>query len=97
MTGSFGVDLDQLDELVARLRGLVGFVQEHLGEFDRRAGKSLASWTGQTADAYAEAHREWAASARELNAGLDDMRSAAAQAHGAYTEAIEIVVRTLGG
>ncbi|MBF6327562.1 WXG100 family type VII secretion target [Nocardia transvalensis] len=96
MGSKFTVDLDQLDQIVSRLNGLAGFLRDHLDELDRRA-KALGngSWESAAATAYAEAHTQWLAAAREFAEGVAAMSDAAQKAHGRYTRAIEVNRRML--
>ncbi|WP_194838696.1 WXG100 family type VII secretion target [Nocardia sp. XZ_19_369] len=98
MSAEFQVDLDHLDEIVARLAGLAGFVAERLDEVDDKVATLAGSgWEGVAAQAYAQAHREWATGAREFADGVREMSDAARKAHSAYGRAIEINLRMLKG
>ncbi|MFE7798667.1 WXG100 family type VII secretion target [Nocardia sp. NPDC057440] len=71
MSSRFSVDLEHLDEIVARLSGLAGFIGEHLDEIDDRvATLSDTGWEGVAAQAYAEAHTQWVTGAREFVEGV---------------------------
>ncbi|MFC9898415.1 WXG100 family type VII secretion target [Nocardia sp. NPDC127579] len=90
MSSEFKVDLDHLDEIVARLAGLAGFVGEHLDEIDDRVATLAGSgWEGVAAQAYSEAHAQWASGAREFVEGVADMSAAAKSALGRYTRAAD--------
>ena len=83
------VDLDELENVIARLNGLAGFVHDRLDELDRRVGAlHTSSWSGTAAAAHADAHREWSADAKEFNDGIAEMRDAAKNAHTNYDKAI---------
>ncbi|MEV6280327.1 WXG100 family type VII secretion target [Nocardia sp. NPDC051832] len=98
MTTEFSVDLNHLEEIVARLSGLSGFIAEHLDEVDNRvAGLAGTGWEGVAAAAYAEAHSEWVAGAREFAEGIRNMSEAAKKAHGRYTTAISTNLKMLQG
>ncbi|PXX71290.1 WXG100 family type VII secretion target [Nocardia tenerifensis] len=98
MTTEFSVDLDQLDEVVARLSNLAGFVTDHLDEIDDRVATLAGSgWESVAAQAYAEAHRQWAAGAREFAEGIREMSDAAKKAHARYTRALDLNARMLQG
>ncbi|MFR9751406.1 WXG100 family type VII secretion target [Nocardia sp. 004] len=91
MSSQFGVDLDHLDHVVARLRGLAGFLADHLDEIDGRVAALHGSgWDSGAARSYAEAHRQWSAGAREFAEGVRDMSDAARKAHQRYSRAIEL-------
>ncbi|MBP1159792.1 WXG100 family type VII secretion target [Rhodococcus sp. PvR099] len=96
MTSRFTVDLEQLDHVIARIAGLVGFVEENLDELENRVAGLPASWTGKAATAHADAHRKWEAGAKDLREGLDAMRTAARQAHEQYTGAVSANLQMLG-
>ncbi|WP_405177645.1 WXG100 family type VII secretion target [Nocardia sp. NBC_01377] len=70
MSSEFQVDLEHLDEIVARLAGLAGFISEYLDEIDSRVGGlTNTGWESVAAQAYAELHREWVTGAREFTEG----------------------------
>ncbi|WP_227996088.1 WXG100 family type VII secretion target [Nocardia australiensis] len=98
MTTEFSVDLDHLEEIVARLSGLAGFIDEHLDEIDDRVATLAGTgWESVAAQAYADAHSQWVTGAREFTEGVRDMSDAARKAHGRYTRAIETNLKMLGG
>ncbi|MFQ6393163.1 WXG100 family type VII secretion target [Nocardia sp. KC 131] len=98
MTDEFHVDLDHLDQLVAKLSGLVGFLGDHLAELDHKvADLHTGRWDGIAAAAYADSHREWATRAQEYAEGVAEMSDAAERAHGHYTEAATLNVNMLRG
>ncbi|MET9210492.1 MULTISPECIES: WXG100 family type VII secretion target [unclassified Nocardia] len=96
MGSEFSVDMDQLDQIVARLAGLAGFVADHLDDIDDQVAKLKGtSWEGLAADAYQVAHQQWVTGAREFAEGIRDMSDAAKAAHGRYTTAAEANKRML--
>ncbi|MEV6555824.1 WXG100 family type VII secretion target [Nocardia sp. NPDC051756] len=96
MTDEFHVDLDHLDQLVARLSGLAGFLRAHLAELDRKvADLQTGIWDGTAAAAYVEAHRQWAVGAQEFAEGVTEMSEAASRAHVHYTEAATLNLNML--
>ncbi|WP_433733959.1 WXG100 family type VII secretion target [Nocardia sp. CA-129566] len=89
MSSEFTVDLDHLDEIVARLAGLAGYVEDHLDEIDDRVATLTGTgWEGAAAQAYYEAHIQWAIGAREFVEGVREMSAAARAAHTRYTQAV---------
>ncbi len=98
MSGNFGVDLEHLDQVVARLNGLSGYLTETFDEIDRRV-KTLqnGAWEGVAAQAYAEAHTQWLGGAREFAQGVTDATEAAREAHGHYTQAVDTNGTMLNG
>ncbi|MFQ6397629.1 WXG100 family type VII secretion target [Nocardia sp. KC 131] len=98
MSSRFSVDLDHLDEIVARLSGLAGFVREHLDEIDDRVATLTGSgWEGVAAQAYTEAHAQWASGAREFVEGVKDVSDAAKAAHTRYTTAVDTNYKMFSG
>jgi WXG100 family type VII secretion target len=91
MSSELSVDLDHLDQIVSRLSGLAAFITDHLDEIDGKVAALHGSgWESVAAQAYADAHRQWATGAREFAEGVAEMSDAARQAHGRYTHAIEL-------
>ncbi|WP_433682991.1 WXG100 family type VII secretion target [Nocardia sp. CA-119907] len=98
MSSEFSVDLDHLDEIVSRLAGLAGFLTDHLDEIDDKVATLQGSgWEGVAAQAYVDAHSQWAIGAREFAEGVRDMSDAAKRAHADYTSAIEVNRKMLRG
>ncbi|KAA8884300.1 WXG100 family type VII secretion target [Nocardia colli] len=90
MTDQFTVDLQELEQIIARLSGLAGFIAEHLDEIDDKIATLRGTgWEGVAAQAYSEAHEQWIEGAREFTDGIRDMSDAAKSAHTAYTEAAD--------
>lgn len=93
----FQVDLDDLDQLVTRVSGFVGFLNESLDGLKQRIASVQQTWHGQAADAQDAAFREWHLGATEVAEGIDAMRESVRAAHTRYTAAIEANRRMLGG
>jgi WXG100 family type VII secretion target len=90
MSSPFHVDLEHLDNVAARLKGLVGFLTDHLDEVDRSvAGLHQSSWSGVAARAHVEAAAKWSTEAREFSDGAAVIQEAARLAHEAYTGAVD--------
>ncbi len=89
--GSFSVNLAQLDDLVARLTGLTGFLTDTFDAIDHQV-TSLhnGSWDGIAAQAYADAHQAWSSEAHEFAQGIADITDAAKHAHARYTSAVDV-------
>jgi WXG100 family type VII secretion target len=83
----FTVDLDHLDQVTTRIWAFAGYLTDHLSELDTFAEQLLSSWSGEAADAYAQAHREWTTAALEVRDGLQSIETAARAAHGNYGNA----------
>lgn len=91
----YKVNLAELDAIIPRLEGLLGYVQGNLGMVEDRvkalhtpAGRGEPAWTGEAADAHLRAHAEWTRGAQAMRDGLDKMRAAARDAHGSYSVTI---------
>lgn len=94
----FGVDLEELDQIIAKLTGLAGFLTDTFDEIDRRV-KTLnnGSWDGVAAQAYTDVYNKWLSGAREFTQGVSDATDAAREAHGHYTQAVDINGKMLNG
>jgi WXG100 family type VII secretion target len=87
----FSVNIDDLDQLVARLSGLVGFIEDHLDEIDDKVATLTGTgWEGVAAQAYSDAHRQWVTGAREFTDGVRNMSDAAGRARTRYSTAADI-------
>lgn len=92
----FNVNLARLEDLTARIRGFKEFVTDYLAELDNKANVLASSWSGQAAAAFAEAHREWADGAADVQEGLQAMQEATVRAHESYSGAVATNLRMLG-
>lgn len=98
MSSEFSVDLERLDRLVGRLTGLSGFVHENLDGLDELiAGLVGTGWESVAAQAYNDAHVQWAKGAREFAEGIADMSDAVRAAHTRYSRAIDLNYQMLSG
>ncbi|MGM7646331.1 WXG100 family type VII secretion target [Nocardia sp. JW2] len=89
--------MDQLDQIVARIAGLAGFIADHVDDIDEKvAALKGSAWEGIAADAYQVAHTQWVTGAREFVDGLRDMGTAAASAHSRYGDAAALNKKMLG-
>jgi len=97
VSSKFEVDLEQLDQIVSRVSGLAGFLQDRLDELDTKVGtlQTGGSWESAAASAYAGAHTQWLSAAREFAEGVAAMSDAAKKAHGRYTGAVDVNRRML--
>ncbi|WP_194835397.1 WXG100 family type VII secretion target [Nocardia sp. XZ_19_369] len=92
----FRVDLDELEQMVARVSGFVGFLNESLDGLQQRISTVQQNWNGAAADAQAEAYRDWHTGATDVSEGIDTMRRAVQAAHDRYTAAIAANLAMLG-
>ncbi|MBH0776130.1 WXG100 family type VII secretion target [Nocardia bovistercoris] len=95
-TPAFSVDLDQLDDLAARMRGYADAVAERLSELEQKAKEAEAVWAGSAAVAYRQAHTEWVAGVTDMREGLAALEAAVKTAHTGYTDAVTEGRRILG-
>lgn len=97
MSTEFTVDVQRLDDLVARLSNLSGYLTEQLDLIDDKVATLDGAWETVAADAYRDAHRLWSTGAREFATGLADISDAARAAHTRYTTAAEVNRKMLQG
>lgn len=95
-TLAFSVDLDQLEQLAARMRGYKAAVADQLAVLEAKAKEVQAVWSGDAGVAYAQAHREWLAGVTDMQDGLAVLEDAVKMAHAGYTAAGAEALRILG-
>ncbi|RDI46618.1 WXG100 family type VII secretion target [Nocardia mexicana] len=93
---SFQVDLADLEQIMARLEGFRGFLTESMSGLQSRIDTVQQNWTGESADAQAEAFRQWVAGATDVAEGIAAMKQAARAAHDRYSSAAAANLRMLG-
>ncbi|MFD4433486.1 WXG100 family type VII secretion target [Nocardia sp. NPDC058497] len=92
----FRVDLAELEQIVTRVTGFVGFLNDSLDGLQQRLTAVQQNWTGAAADAQAEAFRDWNVGATEVSEGIQLIRTAAQDAHDRYTAATQATLTILG-
>ncbi|BDU01055.1 MULTISPECIES: WXG100 family type VII secretion target [Nocardia] len=92
----YRVDLDELEQIVARISGFIGFLNDSLDGLQQRISAVQQNWSGAAADAQADAFREWHTGATDVAEGIDTMRQAVRDAHDRYTAAISANLSMLG-
>ncbi|WP_431941723.1 WXG100 family type VII secretion target [Nocardia grenadensis] len=97
MSAEFTVDVQRLDDLVARLSNLSGYLTEQLDLIDDKVATLDGAWETVAANAYRDAHRLWSTGAREFATGLADISDAARATHTRYTTAAEVNRKMLQG
>lgn len=101
----YKADLAAIDDLIAAMRGLVGFAEQALTEIDDKVQElhtadpgGSTPWTGDAADAYSRAHATWMDGAQKMRDGLAAMEKAGQNAHASYdnltTQAASLLGRT---
>lgn len=94
--GSFAVDLDELDRVVAEMARCGDKLEALVEDVSHRVDLLHATWTGAAASAQADAQRAWEHGFRQMHAALATMRAAAGRAHGNYLRAATTNVRMWG-
>ncbi|MFC4123335.1 WXG100 family type VII secretion target [Nocardia rhizosphaerae] len=92
----FAVDLEHLDAVTARMRGLKAYVVDQLTALDAKAKAVIPDWSGEAAAAYRTAHQDWADGAADVQDGLSVMEKAAQTAHANYSGAMAANLKRLG-
>ncbi|MDO3651070.1 WXG100 family type VII secretion target [Nocardia mangyaensis] len=95
-TPAFSVDLDQLEQLTARMRGYMAAVADVLVALDAKAKEVEGVWVGAAAEAYREAYTEWTVGVADMQEGLAALEAAAKTAHQSYTDAATSTLKILG-
>jgi WXG100 family type VII secretion target len=90
----FAVDLAELDGLVEDLAAFTDRLDDRLHELETVVAAVQADWQGVAAQAQREAHRRICRGARELHAGLAQLRAVARHAHRCYTAAVSANAHT---
>lgn len=93
---AFHVDLNELDNITARAAGFIGFLADSLTALEQRVATLQHTWTGDAADAQADAFGQWVAGAADVGDGIEAMRHATLAAHERYSSAIDANRRMLG-
>ncbi|MFE3541470.1 WXG100 family type VII secretion target [Nocardia sp. NPDC059177] len=93
----FTFDIDELDQLISRANGFIGFLTDSLDGIDKRIVSVQQNWQGAAADAQEQAYREWATGAATAIEGITQMYNAAVTARDAYSAAAEANLRMSGG
>ncbi|WP_433576077.1 WXG100 family type VII secretion target [Nocardia brasiliensis] len=96
MPEAFRVDLAELEDIQARIRGFVGFLSDSLAEIQQRTSAAQANWNGPSALAAEAAFTRWLAGANDVAEGIEAMRAAANAAHTRYTNAVAANLAMLG-
>ncbi|SHG21297.1 WXG100 family type VII secretion target [Jatrophihabitans endophyticus] len=90
---SFAVDTDLLAELVRRMAACGTRLEEVAADVDARMTRVHAVWRGVAAGEQADAHRRWAAGARQTHEALAALRAVATTADENYRAAAHANVR----
>ncbi|WP_194814428.1 WXG100 family type VII secretion target [Nocardia sp. XZ_19_385] len=92
----YRVNLGELEQITARMRGFSGFLTETLQGLQQRMAALHQTWSGEAATAQSEAFAQWMTAANEVAEGIAAMQDASADAHASYIDAVETNLRTLG-
>ncbi|MGB6206618.1 WXG100 family type VII secretion target [Mycobacterium sp.] len=88
MSDAFSVDPDSLAEAVARMSEFVRHTACVVGEIDSLVSHLHGTWSGQAAEAHAEAHRHWSRGEAMMREALAQLKTAGTTAHHNYTGAM---------
>lgn len=88
MAEAFRVDPEALADAVQRMAEFQRHAKSVLAEIDSLVSNLDATWSGEGAAGYAEAHRRWAAGEATMREALAQLKTAGATAHGNYTGAM---------
>ncbi|MEO6511987.1 MAG: WXG100 family type VII secretion target [Nocardioides sp.] len=88
MSVAYAVDLDELDDVIARMTKFQSLLDRQIAHLDTTVADLHLTFTGAAATAQQAAHQEWARGAREMHAGLGEMIGAAKLAHANYLAAV---------
>ncbi|MEU2252518.1 WXG100 family type VII secretion target [Nocardia xishanensis] len=92
----YRVNLDELEQITARMQGFSGFLTESLQGLQQRMAALHQTWSGEAATAQSEAFTQWMTAAGKVAEGIAAMRDASADARTSYIDAVETNLRTLG-
>lgn len=87
MSRTLKVTFDSVTESVSRLGDAQTSIATILAKLESESNSLAGSWSGQAADAYADAKTRWAASLVELNGTLSDAIGALSTANERYRTA----------
>jgi WXG100 family type VII secretion target len=87
------VDLEQLEDAVAKMEKFGSTVRDWLGEVDRHIAELHLVWSSEAATAQRVAHDKWVAGVNEMRDNLEELREVARTAHQNYSAAIETNTR----
>lgn len=85
MADAFSVDPDALADAVTRMGEFVRHTESLVAEIDTLVTHLHGTWSGQAADAHAEAHRHWSQGEAMMREALTQLKSAGTTAHRNYT------------
>ncbi|RJO76638.1 WXG100 family type VII secretion target [Nocardia panacis] len=92
----YRVDLEHLDQVTAKVAGLLGFLDESLQGIDTRVRALHSEWSGASAAMHVQAHQDWAKGVAEIRAGVDAMHEAARTAHAHYSDVCAMNMKVFG-
>lgn len=88
MTEAFSVDPDALAEALQQMSEFVRHTEMVVGEIDSLVSHLHGTWSGQAADAHAEAHQHWSRGEAMMREALAQLKTAGTKAHHNYTQAM---------
>ena len=89
MSGRFKVSLDDLAHTVDRMASFDRSAADVLTRIDARVAALAATWTGDAALAYVDAHTRWRNDLATMQQIVRGLQTVAATAHSNYTAAVD--------
>jgi len=91
----YRVDLEELLAFVDRLQSFEQRAEAIAARVDGQIATLHDTWAGTAAAAHRAQHDEWMAGAAQMREALAQLRTAAANAHQNYTDAVRLNVEML--
>lgn len=89
MAEAFSVDPEALSEALAEMADFQRTAQSLLAEIETTVANLHDTWSGEAANAHAEAHRSWTHGAALMQEALNRLHAVGDSAHGNYTGAMQ--------
>ncbi len=84
----FSVNPEALADAVQRMDEYVQHTESMMAEIDSLVTHLHQTWSGQAAEAHAEAHRHWSHGEATMREALNQLKTAGGNAHHNYTQAM---------
>jgi WXG100 family type VII secretion target len=85
---AFSVDPDALANAIQQMAEFVQHTESVVTEIDTLVTHLHGTWSGQAAEAHAEAHRHWSQGEATMRQAIAQLRAAGSAAHHNYTGAM---------
>jgi WXG100 family type VII secretion target len=87
------VDFQALEDGEAALKRTIDEMEAHLADLESCVSKLLGTWSGEAAEAYREAQREWDAAAEGMKQNLRDLHDLIVTAHRNHSSTLRTNVK----